>query len=75
MLTTEFWISLVISLLVYGVSFGVFYGTVMTKLNALEKKQDKHNGLMERMVVVEQSTKSAHHRLDSMEREVERYEN
>lgn len=24
----------------------------------------KHNGLIERMVVVEQSTKSAHHRID-----------
>ena len=33
--------SLIISLIVYGVSFGIFYGTVMTKLNALEKKQDK----------------------------------
>lgn len=64
---TEFWIGLLVSLLVYGVSFGIFYGTVMTKLNALEKKQDKHNGLIERMVVVEQSAKSAHHRLDTME--------
>lgn len=69
-MSTEFWIGLIISLLVYGVSFGVFYGTVMTKLSNIEKKQDKHNGLIERMVVVEQSTKSAHHRLDSMEREV-----
>lgn len=68
-MSTEFWIGLIISLVVYGVSFGVFYGTVMTKLNTLEKKQDIHNGLIERMVVVEQSTKSAHHRLDSMERE------
>lgn len=63
---TEFWVGLLVSLLVYGVSFGVFYGTVMTKLTILEKKQDKHNCLIERMVVVEQSTKSAHHRLDEM---------
>lgn len=34
------------------------------KLNALEKKQDKHNSLIERMVIVEQSCKSAHHRID-----------
>ena len=33
-------------------------------INRLEKKQDKHNGLIERMVVVEQSCKSAHKRLD-----------
>ncbi|WP_206460247.1 hypothetical protein [Anaerovorax sp. IOR16] len=66
-MSTEFWVSLTVSLIVYGVSFGIFYGTVMTKLNALEKKQDKHNGLIERMVVVEQSTKSAHHRIDGLE--------
>jgi hypothetical protein len=44
----------------------------MTKLGNIEKKQDKHNGLIERMVVVEQSTKSAHHRLDTIEREENR---
>lgn len=32
----------------------------------LEKKQDKHNNLIERMVKVEESTKSAHHRLDEI---------
>lgn len=31
----------------------------------LEHKQDKHNNLIERMVRVEDSVKSAHHRLDS----------
>lgn len=34
------------------------------KLTKLEEKQDKHNSLIERMAVVEQSTKSAHHRID-----------
>jgi len=34
------------------------------KLTNLEKKQDKHNSLIERMVKVEQSDKSAHHRID-----------
>lgn len=33
----------------------------------LEAKQDKHNNLIERMVVVEQSCKSAHHRIDDFE--------
>jgi len=37
------------------------------KIDRLEKKQDKHNGLIERMVIVEQSTKSSHHRLDEFE--------
>ena len=46
-------------------------GNVIYRINQLEKKVDKHNGLVERMVVVEQSTKSAHHRLDEIKREVE----
>ena len=38
------------------------------RIGELEKKVDKHNHLVERMVVVEQSTKSAHHRIDEMGR-------
>ena len=57
---TDFWIQM----LVYAATFGTFAGTISTKLNNLEKKQDKHNSLIERMTVVEQSTKSAHHRID-----------
>lgn len=34
------------------------------KIDELARKQDKHNGLIERMAIVEQSTKSAHHRID-----------
>ena len=36
-------------------------------LKRLECKQDKHNNLIERMVVVEQCVKSAHQRIDGME--------
>ncbi len=36
-------------------------------IRKLEEKQDKHNNLIERMVIVEQSTKSAHHRIDKLE--------
>lgn len=36
-------------------------------LNRVEEKQDKHNNLVERMVIVEQSAKSAHHRIDTIE--------
>lgn len=42
-------------------------GKFEEKLIALEKKQDKHNNLIERMVRVEDSAKSAHHRLDNIE--------
>lgn len=36
----------------------------------LEEKVNKHNNLIERMVVVEQSTKSAHKRLDEQENQI-----
>lgn len=52
------------------VSIGVIYGMTKTQIKNIEKsierlevKQDKHNGLIERMVKVEQSCKSAHHRI------------
>ncbi|MBW2002992.1 MAG: hypothetical protein JRI72_00045 [Deltaproteobacteria bacterium] len=61
-LSTEFWIQIV----VYSISMGSLAGALLTKLRYLEKKQDKHNNLIERMVIVEQSTKSAHHRLDEI---------
>lgn len=35
-------------------------------IKRLEEKQDKHNNLIERMAIVEQSTKSAHHRIDDL---------
>ena len=36
------------------------------RISQLEKKVEKHNNLVERMAVVEQSCKSAHHRLDDL---------
>lgn len=36
------------------------------KIDDLRKKQEKYNNLQERMGCVEQSTRSAHHRLDDM---------
>lgn len=43
-------------------------GKFEEKLISLEKKQDKHNSLIERMVHVEDSVKSAHKRIDDHER-------
>lgn len=40
------------------------------RINQLEKKVEKHNCLIERMTVVEQSTKSAHRRIDEIIEEV-----
>lgn len=44
-----------------------FKEVVREDIKRLEDKQDKYNCLKDRMLVVEQSTKSAHHRLDGME--------
>ena len=50
---------------------GVISGLIASKLTLwrveqLEKKVEKHNNLVERMVTVEQSTKAAHHRIDDL---------
>jgi hypothetical protein len=36
------------------------------RIDTLEKKVEKHNQLQDRMVAVEQSAKSAHHRIDEL---------
>ena len=45
------------------------------RIEQLEKKVDKHNSLVERMVKVEESAKSAHHRLDEHFEELEALKN
>ncbi len=55
-----------------GTALGSLGGVVASaklvnfRLAALEAKVEKHNNLVERMVAVEQSVKSAHHRLDGL---------
>lgn len=66
-LSTEFWVQIV----VYAVSIGSLGGALLTRIRNLEKKQDKHNQLVERMVVVEQSCKVAHYRIDEIRKENE----
>ncbi len=69
-ITSELFIIIIINV----VSAGVFIGGlamsikfIELQIKRLEEKQDKHNSLIERMAIVEQSTKSAHHRIDSIE--------
>ena len=40
------------------------------RLEQLERKVEKHNNLVERMTCVEESTKSAHKRIDRVEGEL-----
>lgn len=55
-----------------GTAFGSLLG-IMTanrltnyRIEQLEEKVKQHNNLVERMIKVEESTKSAHHRIDEM---------
>lgn len=72
----DFWIGLIIQLVVYGVSIGVIYGTVKTRLNYIEQKLDKHNNVAERVYKLEQDQaviinkqKVADHRIHDLETE------
>ena len=54
------------SIFIGGLAISIKF--IEAQIKRLEEKQDKHNNLIERMAVVEQSTKSAHHRIDKLER-------
>ena len=56
-----------------GSIIGVLTASKLTtyRIDQLEKKVEKHNNLVERMALVEASTKSAHHRLDEMREEID----
>ena len=45
----------------------------MLPIKLMEEKVKKHNNLVERMIVVEQSVKSTHHRLDELIEEREEH--
>ena len=56
---------------VVAILSGLISGLIASKLTTwrieqLEKKVDKHNGLVERMVAVEKSAKSAHLRINEL---------
>lgn len=77
----EFIISLVIQLLILAFFVGIYVSTIRNmekqieelketlRQDKLELKDDMHkyNNVLERMIIDEQSTKSAHHRLDRLE--------
>ncbi len=78
-ISQELLFAMLIQLITAGICIGAFISTqkflsekfedfkkdTKEHFDRLEHKQDKHNGLIERMAVVEQSLKSAHHRIDS----------
>lgn len=62
----DFWIQMV----VYAVSLGSFSGVVLTRLNYLEKKMDKHNNFMERLTKLETRVKSDENILNELKDDV-----
>ncbi len=69
-MTNEFLLLLFINILSAGIAVGSYSKSlkyIEEHIKRLEEKQDKHNCLIERMVAVEQSIKSAHHRIDALD--------
>ena len=57
---------------VIGTFGGILVSSKLTnyRLQQLEERVNKHNNLIERMYKVEDSAKSAHHRLDELREEM-----
>ncbi len=67
-------LELIISIIVQLVAIGIFIGVYKTTINFMqiqitELKEDmrKYNNILERMIRAEDSVKSAHRRIDSLE--------
>lgn len=64
--------SVVIQLVAMGVVIGIYKTTIsfmQVQISELKDDMKKYNNMLERMIVVEQSTKSAHHRIDDLLKE------
>ena len=64
-------VSVIIQLIAIGIFIGVYKTTIsFMQLQIQELKEDmrKYNNILERMIKNEQSTKTAHHRLDDIEK-------
>ena len=59
--------AILVTVIIQALYIAFKIGKFEEKLINLEKKQDKHNNLIERMIRVEDSTKAAHHRIDDLE--------
>lgn len=69
LMSYELIISIVIQLIAVGIFIGVYKTTIsFMQLQISELKEDmrKYNNILERMIRVEDSAKSAHHRLDNL---------
>lgn len=66
----EFYLSVIIQLVSIGIFIGVYKTTInfmQQQIQELKEDMRKYNNILERMICVEQSAKSAHHRIDALE--------
>ena len=69
-ISPELILSVVIQLIAVGIFIGVFKTTVafmQEQIKDLKDEMKRYNNVLERMIITEQSVKSAHHRIDDME--------
>lgn len=69
-ISSELIVSVIIQLIAIGIFIGVYKTTIsfmQQQIQELKEDMRKYNNILERMIRVEQSTKSAHHRLDALE--------
>ena len=69
-LSVEFCVTIVIQLLAVGIMIGVYKATIgfmQQQITELKEDMKRYNNILERMIRVEDSTKSAHHRIDNWE--------
>ena len=59
-------LGILITVVLQALYFAHKMGVIEKSISNLEQKQDKHNNLIERMGHVEDSTKSAHKRIDDL---------
>lgn len=57
-------LGILLTVVIQAIYFAHKMGIIEKSISSLEEKQDKHNNLIERMVRVEDSVKSAHKRID-----------
>lgn len=69
-ISIELGISIVIQLVAIGIFIGVYKTTIafiLEQIKDLKEDMRKYNNILERMIRCEDSTKSAHHRIDTLE--------
>jgi len=67
-LTAEFWLQIII----YIASLSAFSGSITARIKYLERKQDKHNNVLERIAKAEASTVSAHQKIKQLHEDVQK---